>query len=61
MFHQKIVRTKEKPTCAALGFTMHEKKWTDGSVPLDKVSAELARLGKVKMEIFMELILLILK
>lgn len=41
---------KEKPACAALGFTVHEKKWTDGSVPLDAVSTDLARLGKVRME-----------
>ncbi|XP_065848445.1 uncharacterized protein [Euphorbia lathyris] len=37
---------KDKPTCAALGFTLHEKKWTDGSIPLDTVSADLAKLGK---------------
>ncbi|KAJ9168403.1 hypothetical protein P3X46_019931 [Hevea brasiliensis] len=34
----------------ALGFTVHEKKWTDGSVPLDTVSADLARLGKEAMQ-----------
>lgn len=37
----------EKPSSAALGITVHEKKWTDGSVKLDAVSADLARLGKV--------------
>uniref|UniRef100_A0A5B6YIG0 Uncharacterized protein n=1 Tax=Davidia involucrata TaxID=16924 RepID=A0A5B6YIG0_DAVIN len=40
----------EKPTCAAPGITVHEKKWTDGSVPLDAVSADLARLGKEAMQ-----------
>ncbi|EEF47020.1 conserved hypothetical protein [Ricinus communis] len=39
-------RDKEKPTCAALGFTVHEKKWTDGSISLDTVSEELSKLGK---------------
>lgn len=38
----------EKPSTAATGITLHEKKWTDGSVPLDSVSSDLARLGKVK-------------
>lgn len=38
---------QEKPSYAALGITVHERKWTDGSVPLDAVSADLARLGKV--------------
>ena len=39
----------EKPTCAsgALGITIHEKKWTDGSVSWDTLSADLAKLGKV--------------
>lgn len=41
---------KEKPTSPALGFTLHEKKWTDGSIPLDTVSSVLAKLGKVKRE-----------
>lgn len=38
---------QEKCNFAALGITIYEKKWTDGSVPLDAVSANLARLGKV--------------
>ena len=38
---------EEKSNFAATGFTIHEKKWTDGSVPLDAVSGNLARLGKV--------------
>lgn len=29
------------------GITIHDKKWTDGSVPLDSVCKELQRLGKV--------------
>lgn len=35
---------------AAMGITIHEKKWTDGSVPLDAVSGNLARLGKEAMQ-----------
>ena len=39
---------QEKPSCAAApSITVHEKKWTDGSVSLDAVSSDLARLGKV--------------
>ncbi|XP_050368367.1 uncharacterized protein LOC126786556 [Argentina anserina] len=41
---------QEKPSHAALGITVHEKKWTDGSVPLDGVSADLARLGREAMQ-----------
>ncbi|CAK7334876.1 unnamed protein product [Dovyalis caffra] len=41
---------KEKPTCGALGFTVHEKKWTDGSVPLNAVSSDLARFAKEAMQ-----------
>ncbi|KAI7730484.1 hypothetical protein M8C21_019564, partial [Ambrosia artemisiifolia] len=37
-------------TTTALGITLHEKKWTDGSVPLDAVSANLARLGQDAMQ-----------
>ncbi|KAF9662488.1 hypothetical protein SADUNF_Sadunf18G0058300 [Salix dunnii] len=40
----------KNPTCAALGFTVHEKKWTDGTVPLDAVSSELAKFGKEAMQ-----------
>ncbi|KAE8675906.1 Detected protein of confused Function [Hibiscus syriacus] len=42
----------EKPTCAsgAAGITLHEKKWTDGSVPWDTISANLAKLGKEAMQ-----------
>ncbi|KAJ6914049.1 syntaxin-32-like [Populus alba x Populus x berolinensis] len=38
---------KGTPTCSALGFAVHEKKWTDGSIPLDAVSSDLASFGKV--------------
>lgn len=41
----------EKPNFEALGIAVHEKKWTDGSVPLDAVSSDLARLGKVCIKI----------
>ncbi|KAJ6923329.1 hypothetical protein NC652_016849 [Populus alba x Populus x berolinensis] len=37
---------KGTPTCAALGFAVHEKKWTDGSIPSDAVSSDLASFGK---------------
>lgn len=37
----------EKTKFSGLGITIHEKKWTDGSVPLDAVSSKLSRLGKV--------------
>lgn len=41
----------EKSKFAGLGgITIHEKKWTDGSVPLDAVSGKLSRLGKDAME-----------
>lgn len=30
-----------------LGITYHEKKWTDGSVPLDSISEDLTKLVKV--------------
>ncbi|KDP32323.1 hypothetical protein JCGZ_13248 [Jatropha curcas] len=46
----EVCLDKKKPTCAALGFTVHEKKWTDGSIPLDNVSANLAKLGKEAMQ-----------
>lgn len=36
----------EKPTSATPIITVHEKKWTDGSIPLDAVSTSLAKLGK---------------
>ncbi|OMO57982.1 hypothetical protein COLO4_34937 [Corchorus olitorius] len=42
----------EKSTCAggALGITIHEKKWTDGSVSWDTLSADLTKLGKEAMQ-----------
>ncbi|KAL4281193.1 hypothetical protein GQ457_03G046130 [Hibiscus cannabinus] len=42
----------EKPTCGggAAGITIHEKKWTDGSVSWDIISADLANLGKEAMQ-----------
>ncbi|KAF9595863.1 hypothetical protein IFM89_005349 [Coptis chinensis] len=36
----------EKSNRASPRITVHERKWTDGSIPLDAVSANLARLGK---------------
>ncbi|XP_022756462.1 uncharacterized protein LOC111304206 [Durio zibethinus] len=42
----------EKSTCEGglLGITIHDKKWTDGSVSWDTLSAELAKLGKEAMQ-----------
>ncbi|MED6162543.1 hypothetical protein PIB30_071438 [Stylosanthes scabra] len=42
--------SREKCNFTSLGITIHEKKWTDGSVPLDSVSANLAKLGKEAMQ-----------
>ncbi|XP_057537938.1 uncharacterized protein LOC130815472 [Amaranthus tricolor] len=36
----------EKPSVLAAEITVHDKKWTDGSVPLDSVSSNLAKLAK---------------
>ncbi|GAB4828348.1 hypothetical protein Ancab_035345 [Ancistrocladus abbreviatus] len=40
----------EKSPCLAAALTVHEKKWTDGSVPFNSVSANLAKLGKEAMQ-----------
>ncbi|XAR66971.1 hypothetical protein NMG60_11013372 [Bertholletia excelsa] len=40
----------DKSTRAAPAITIHDKKWTDGSVPLDAVSSSLAKLGKEAMQ-----------
>ncbi|KAH1131985.1 hypothetical protein J1N35_003363 [Gossypium stocksii] len=42
----------EKPAreSGAPGITVHEKKWTDGSVSWDTLSADLAKLGKEAMQ-----------
>lgn len=42
-------RTPESITSVP-GITIHDKKWTDGSVPLDSVCKELQRLGKEAMQ-----------
>ncbi|KAL4319825.1 hypothetical protein GQ457_18G000680 [Hibiscus cannabinus] len=44
--------TSEKSACGggALGITIHDKKWTDGSVSWDTLSAYLAKLGKEAMQ-----------
>ncbi|PON73360.1 hypothetical protein PanWU01x14_058640 [Parasponia andersonii] len=41
---------EEMKNNAALPITVHERKWTDGSVGLDTVSADLAKLGKEAMK-----------
>lgn len=38
---------EEVSSFEGLGITYHERKWTDGTVPLDSISEELAKLGKV--------------
>ncbi|XP_009803644.1 uncharacterized protein [Nicotiana sylvestris] len=40
----------EKPNNVAPVIPVHEKKWTDGSVSLNSVSTELAKLGKEAMQ-----------
>lgn len=45
----------EKPTSATPIITVHEKKWTDGSIPLDAVSTSLAKLGKVNTKIIISI------
>ncbi|CDP03374.1 unnamed protein product [Coffea canephora] len=39
----------EKQNGEAPVITVHDKKWTDGSIPLNAVSSELGRLGKEAM------------
>nr|CAD1817443.1 unnamed protein product [Ananas comosus var. bracteatus] len=38
--------SSEKQNLASANVTVHERKWTDGSIPLDAVSSNLAKLGK---------------
>lgn len=38
---------QEMTNNAGLPINVHERKWTDGSVALETVSADLAKLGKV--------------
>ncbi|XP_072996208.1 uncharacterized protein [Typha latifolia] len=38
--------SSEKPNLTPTKITVHDRKWTDGSVPLDSVSDNLAKLGK---------------
>lgn len=47
----------EKPISTSPIIPVHEKKWTDGSIPLDAVSTSLAKLGKVSTVIFVSLFL----
>lgn len=41
----------EKSPGSAPVIPVHEKKWTDGSISLDAVTSDLARLGKVWLRI----------
>ncbi|XP_047949248.1 uncharacterized protein LOC125195092 [Salvia hispanica] len=47
---EKSESPKEKPNGAAPVITIHEKKWTDGSVSLDAVTSGLAKPGKDAMQ-----------
>ncbi|XXG40112.1 hypothetical protein AAC387_Pa01g0906 [Persea americana] len=40
----------EKPNHEAPKITVHDRKWTDGTVPLDAVSSNLAKLGKEALQ-----------
>lgn len=50
---EKCESLGEKPNGVAPVITIHEKKWTDGSVSLDILSSSLAKLGKVNEDIVM--------
>ncbi|XP_019089788.1 PREDICTED: uncharacterized protein LOC104732383 [Camelina sativa] len=41
---------EEVSAFGGVGITYYERKWTDGSVPLDSISEELAKLGKEAMQ-----------
>lgn len=45
--NEKAKSGTPEPITSVPGITIHDKKWTDGSVALDSVSKELNRLGKV--------------
>lgn len=47
---EKSESPRDKPNGVVPVITIHEKKWTDGSVSLDVVSSGLAKLGKVYKE-----------
>lgn len=42
-----LVEEEQVSAFEGLRITYHDKKWTDGSVPLDSISGDLARLAKV--------------
>ncbi|KAF5199383.1 putative serine/arginine repetitive matrix protein [Thalictrum thalictroides] len=42
----EVYSLPEKSGCPSPRITVHDRKWTDGSIPLDAVSSNLARLGK---------------
>uniref|UniRef100_A0A7N0TBG4 Uncharacterized protein n=1 Tax=Kalanchoe fedtschenkoi TaxID=63787 RepID=A0A7N0TBG4_KALFE len=44
------IQEPDKKPPAAPEIIIHDKKWSDGSVPLDAVSADLASLGKVALQ-----------
>ncbi|KAK1265472.1 hypothetical protein QJS04_geneDACA016948 [Acorus gramineus] len=40
----------EKPKCSAPKITIYDRKWTNGSIPLDSLPGNLAKFGKEAME-----------
>ncbi|XP_010931415.1 uncharacterized protein [Elaeis guineensis] len=46
----ELTSESEKSSCAIPKITVHDRKWTDGSIPLDNVSDNLAKLGKEALQ-----------
>ncbi|KAL8136420.1 hypothetical protein V2J09_002421 [Rumex salicifolius] len=46
----ELCETPEKLAGLSAKVTVHEKKWTDGSIPFDAVSSKLASFGKEAMQ-----------
>ncbi|PIA38521.1 hypothetical protein AQUCO_02700017v1 [Aquilegia coerulea] len=42
----EVYSLPENSVCSSPRIAVHDRKWTDGSIPLDSVSNNLARLGK---------------
>ncbi|KAG2549458.1 uncharacterized protein LOC120651207 [Panicum virgatum] len=47
---KKIESTSVKPKTASPKITLHDPKWTDGSIPLDALSDKLSKIGKNAVE-----------
>ncbi|KAG1365595.1 hypothetical protein COCNU_12G005950 [Cocos nucifera] len=46
----ELTSESEKSSCAIPKITIHDRKWTDGSIPFDNVSDNLAKLGKEALQ-----------